>query len=233
MSDSAARSFPSTLWSRIRPEGDPHRALEVLAESYWRPIHAYLRSGLAVRTEEDADDLTQGFFAWIMESGFLAKARPERGRFRGFVKSALRNYVIDSGRRTSAAKRGGGRGPMSLDDSSAAPPPARDAAPEDVLDASWREEVMTRAVERTRGSLEADGRETVFRVFERYFLRDDDDVEYADLAEELGITTTDVSNFLMRAKRVYRRSLREIVAETVDDASQLELEMAWLTGGAA
>ena len=78
--------------------------------------------------------------------------------------------------------------------------------------------------------VEADGRAEVFRVFERYFL-EEDDVEYTDVAKELGITNTDVSNWLMRAKRTYRRSLRDVVAETVDDPEELELEMEWLTGG--
>lgn len=228
----AGRSFPSTLWSELRPGDDPRRSLDALAERYWPPIHAYLRSALSL-PEDEAADVTQGFFQWIIESGFLAKARPEKGRFRGFVKSALRNYVIDSGRRRSAAKRGGGRAPTSLDDSLAAPPApaARESGPEQALDASWREEVMARAVDRTRRSLEVSGREKVFKVFERYFLDPGDELEYADVAVELEITRTDVSNYLMRAKRAYRQALRDVVAETVDDADELEAEMEWLIGG--
>ncbi|MFG0318739.1 MAG: RNA polymerase sigma factor, partial [Planctomycetota bacterium JB042] len=105
--------FPSTCWSRIRPgdgagDGAQREAVAALARSYDGPIRAYLRAALG-RSPHDADDLAQEFFAWALESGFLAKADPSRGRFRGFLKVALRNFVRDAGRRERALVRGGGR----------------------------------------------------------------------------------------------------------------------------
>src|SRR5262249_30986876 len=110
--------FPSTCWSRI--EQDTTAALETLAQRYWRPIHAYLRRALS-RNDADARDLTQDFFVWMIETSFVHKADPARGRFRAFLKTALRRYVDDQDQRARALKRGGGRRfvPLAGDDPTA------------------------------------------------------------------------------------------------------------------
>ncbi|MFN0245205.1 MAG: RNA polymerase sigma factor [Planctomycetota bacterium] len=236
------RTFPSTCWSQIRagPEAR-ERALVALAERYWRPAHAYLRA--MGRTRDEARDLVQDFFVWVIESGFLAKAEPERGRFRGFLKTALNNFAVDADRRAATHKRGGAARVLSI---GAFEEGARDAeteaweiadpsavAPDDALDAVWRSEVVRVALERTRARLEDAGGAQVFAVFRDYFLDPAEGVDYRALAERHGITSVDVSNFLMRAKRAYKAELRAEVIETVGRAEDLEDELAWLIGRGA
>lgn len=235
------RAFPSTCWSELRSgPNERARAIEALAERYWRPAHAYLRS--SGRTREEAHDLVQDFFVWVIESGFLAKADPERGRFRAFVKTALSNFATDADRHAQARKRGGGVHVMSIEGLSAsneredaswelADPAA--VAPDEALDAVWRAELVRAALERTRERLRQAGQARAFDVFRDYFLEPDESVDYRALAQRYGISSVDVSNFLMRAKRAYRTELRALVIDTVDSAADLEDELAWLTGGGA
>src|SRR5262245_30432523 len=89
----ANRHFPSTCWSRFsgNPAGS-REAVESLAEGYWKPVYAYIRSKWA-KTNEDAKDATQDFFVWMVEGDFISRADPSRGRFRAFVKVALDHYL--------------------------------------------------------------------------------------------------------------------------------------------
>src|SRR5262245_24148253 len=183
--------FPSTCWSQVGPgaadeggAGVSDRALERLASRYWRPIRDWLRAEL--RLDRDAAaELTQEFFAWVIESGFLRKADPGRGRFRTFLKVALRNYACDANRRAAAARRGGGRRFFSLDDAGeeatgpgqgrdgeerpydAADPDAR--RPDELLDARWRRELVQSALHELERELAASGKDAMFATFRDYF----------------------------------------------------------------
>src|SRR5262245_17892302 len=173
----APRGFPATSWSRlgrIRRDGAlDAEALEQLARSYWKPVYLFIRMRWA-KTNEDAKDLTQDFFAWILESGFLAKADRERGRFRSFIKLALKSYLGMDDRRSAAAKRGGKNRILSIDSTPAeaelgiADPST--LSPDDLLDRAWKAELFGRAVERLRDELARGGRETRFQLFRDYFL---------------------------------------------------------------
>jgi RNA polymerase sigma-70 factor (ECF subfamily) len=231
-----SEEFPSTCWSQIRGDdaAAEKRALETLAHGYAKPIRAYLRA--LGRSREDARELSQDFFVWVVETRFLEKADPARGRFRGFLKLALRNYALDCDRRVNAARRGGGATAVSLsrdadddeDELELADASAR--PPEEALDAAWRAEVVHAALERTRAELERDGKAQVFAVFRDYFLDESAELDYRAVAERHAITTVDVSNFLMRAKRLYRSHLRAVVQETVGTRADLDDELAWLVG---
>lgn len=212
------------------------QALESLAQTYWRPIHAWLCRAWRL-TDDDARELAQDFFVWVMETGFLARADPTRGRFRAFLKTALRHYATDRERGRAASKRGGDRRFVPLvgegTDSVAYPLASSERSADQVLDDAWRQEVVQRALQATQDDLEASGRGVVFAVFRAYFLdaADDDAIDYRALAACHGITTVDVSNFLQRAKRAYRAQLRLLLQETVSNAVDLDAELAWLVGG--
>lgn len=234
-------SFPSTHWTSIDGGGDSAaraRALEHLARLYWQPIRAYLRAALR-KSDEQALDLTQDFFVWTIESGFLAKADRARGRFRAFLKTALRHYVAHADERAAAQRRGGGMSFVSLsaaDDEEEALPPLPDGRarmPEEILDETWKSAVVRAAVERTRAELEGDGRAVVFAVFRDWFLADEVELDHRALAERHGISRVDVANYLARSKRAFREHLRDLVRETVGSGPDLEEELAWLTGGKA
>ena len=105
--------FPSTCWSRFTGTRSPD-ATQDLARRYWKPIYAYIRS-FGAKNDDDARDLTQDFFVWMMESDFAAKADPARGRFRSFVKVVLKRYIAQECRSDNRLKRGGNRTILSLD----------------------------------------------------------------------------------------------------------------------
>jgi RNA polymerase sigma-70 factor (ECF subfamily) len=236
-----AAFFPTTCWSQLGPgaqesgEGVSDRALERLASRYWRPIRDWLSAEL--RLDRDAAaELTQDFFVWVIESGFLKKADPERGRFRAFLKVALRNYARDANRRATAARRGGGRRFFSIDEpvevaGEAAPFDAADPdalRPDELLDQRWRRELVQTALQELEAELAKEGKSAMFATFRDYFLDASPDVDYRGVAQRNGITVTDVTNWLTRAKRRFREHLLAIVTDTVRDAAALDEELRWL-----
>jgi RNA polymerase sigma-70 factor (ECF subfamily) len=230
--DARSATFPSTCWSQIcRGSKEKSAAWEHLAHRYWKPIHRYLRAGLGARG--DAGDLTQDFFAWMLDSDFLERVDPERGRFRGFIKVALRNYVRDRHRREKAIKRGGATWTRALsevaqDDVATLGGEAR--TPEEELDHAWRSELLQRAIDQLREALVASGRERLFRVFEEYYLAEENTLDYRAVASRHGISRTDVTNYLTRAKKLFRAHLKTLVLETVHHSDDLREELEWLFG---
>jgi len=224
--------FPTTLWSDVRRGGAVGKAREAalaaLAQRYQAPAEAYLAAALRLPRER-AHELFQEFFAWMLASDWLAKAAPERGRFRAFLKVALRNFATDELRKERAAKRGGGARTESLDGEDA--PEVLDHAtptPDEALDAAWRAAVVEAAFERTRLALERSERGLAFAVFRDYYLAGGPEPDYRTLAARHGLTTTDVSNYLQRTKNAYREHLRALVLDTVANPSDLGDELAWL-----
>lgn len=239
-----AGSFPTTIWSEVRRGGarpssatraaGRDSALAELARRYQGPAEAYLRAALG-RTREEAHELFQEFFAWMLASDFLAKAAPERGSFRGFLKVAMRRFATDELRKAAAEKRGGGRGVRALDAEADGEVALADRAaktPEEELDAAWRAALVEAAFERTRLELERQGRAPVFAVFRDYYLAPGPEPDYRTLAERHALTPTDVSNYLQRAKKAYREHLRALVLDTVATPADLGDELAWVVAPA-
>jgi RNA polymerase sigma-70 factor (ECF subfamily) len=230
-----SHAFPTTRWSSLL--ADPaagstagREAFETLARRYWRPIVAYVRAKSA-KTDEDARDAAQEFFLWMIESGFLAKADPARGSFRGFVKRSLSNFLHDLERHRRTEKRGGGKIVLPLDADRAVPHlPDPGKTPEELLDDLWREELLARATDALEAELQEKNKDVVFAVFRDYFLSDEE-VDYATVAERHGLTKVDVSNHLSLAKNRYRAHLRTAVLETVRSDEELRAELAWLFDG--
>jgi RNA polymerase sigma factor (sigma-70 family) len=231
--------FPSTRWSKILVSqvdglGIPEPYLADLAANYWRPVYAYIRTRWSA-TNEDAKDLTQEFFTWVMESGFVGRADPERGSFRGFLKVALENFLTDADRKKQRHKRGGGVVIQSMHEV-AAEDPAWDVSdsgqrtPDAILDDVWRREVLRRVLDGMEDGYRCEGRAVYFDVFRDFYLREDDDVSYADLAARYGIDHNAVSNYLQHAKKRYRDVLRQALADTVESTNALDSEVAWFTG---
>jgi RNA polymerase sigma-70 factor (ECF subfamily) len=227
-------AFPSTRWSRIlRGRGSAERAdWEALARAYERPIREWLRCRLG--DADAAEDLAQEFFAWMMESGLVARADPARGRFRAFLKTALQHFVVDRERAARTEKRGGGRARISLDDESGAPAvAARAEAPDEALDAGWRAALLERALRALEEDLASHGKELYFRVFREYFLAGDEELAHADLAARHDLRVTDVSNYLRVAKNRFREYLRREVLATVGGPEEFGAELAWVFAAVA
>lgn len=227
--DDRRLAFPSTRWSRIlAPDG--RRDLDALARAYWRPMQSYLAARLRLGGD-DAGDLTQEAFAWLLGSGLLDKADPARGRFRGFLKRALANFALEQLRKANAHKRGGGAVHTALADGDEPVDPAG-KTPDQVLDDAWRAELLQRAQVQLQRELESGGRAVHWALFRDYFLAAGDEPDHAALAQRHGVTRTDVSNWLDHGKRRYRAILRQLVADTVTTDDELQEELRWLFGAA-
>jgi len=230
-----APTFPSTRWSRFARADDgaiPRQDLEFLFEAYHRPIAAWIRHRWRGLRDDEAADATQDFCLWILSSGFLEKASRERGRFRGFVKTALDRWMIDRHRATTANRRGGGVRtlPIGADVAEEVEPvDPRARTPDDLLDREWRRELVARALDAVRLELEATGRRVYFDVFHAWFLSGEN-VDHRALAERHGLQRHDVSNYLRVCKQRYRARLRAMVQETVWDEEALAMELGWLFG---
>lgn len=175
------------------------------------------------RSREEAEDLTQDFFEWVMESPLLDRADPARGRFRNFVRAHLDNFMRNHRRAERRQKRGGDKRILSLDfgDSpDVAVNESKHVAPEDVLDHQWRQVVMERAVAAVRGTL----REVEFEVLRRYDLSEPRPT-YAELAAALQVKPSDIDNHLSKARKALYDAVRAVVAESVDGPETLRDEL--------
>jgi DNA-directed RNA polymerase specialized sigma24 family protein len=228
--------FPVTQWSVFCGLGstDEHArraACETLTLLYWKPVWAFIRSTTRVSPEE-AGDLTQDFFLWILETGFLSRADPNKGRFRGFVKTALQNYLAMTSRKERALKRGGGMRPLPLDEA-----PEEELVdgtggsdPDKLLDRQWTAELLARALKRVRETYEEEGKPTHFAVFWEYYLAASDDLDYRAAAVKFDLSVKDVGNYLRNAKQRFRGILFAMVTETVTSPEELAAEWRDLFG---
>jgi RNA polymerase sigma factor (sigma-70 family) len=230
LQDTPAGRFPDTRWSLVLA-GDRGVALEHLAAAYWRPIYGYVRARWA-RDEAEALDATQDFFVRLVGGDLLEHAQRGRGRFRGYVRTALTNFLTDEWRRRNTGNRGGGRRFVPLD----APevlelPDTRGKTPDEALDELWRAEVLERAARELERELCNEGKETWWALFRDHVLSGEE-TSRAELAQRHGISRVDVSNWLARSRRRFRETLIRIVRETVEGEAALAEELAWLLGEA-
>lgn len=219
----AGSAFPETAWSSILSRGDPssperREKIERLCSRYWKPVYSFIRSFRSVGIE-DAKDLTQAFFCHLLEGDLVARYQPDRGRFRSYLKGALRIFLAEAYRDGQARKRGGGREIVSLDVSTLETrrfvADLRQLSPDDLFDLHWRREVMGQAIERLQDALREEGKEEYYRVYAAYDLvpTDGEKKTYESVARSLNLPFTDVKNYLTYA----RSRLRELVLEGVTE----------------
>ena len=229
------RDFPSTAWSAIRHAQDPaspeyERHLRRLVELYWRPVYFVIRYSWA-RTHEDAEDLTQEFFASVIFDRALVRTfAPERGSFRGLLRTAITNFMRNTVRDAKRQKRGGDTPVLSLDaaevDAAEVSEQAASLTPEELFDMAWNQAVMAQAIERLRERLTADGKEICYQVFKRYDLESErEQLSYAQIGDELGLTPAKVKHALLQARALLREIVTEIVRDYVDGPQDLAAEL--------
>src|SRR5262249_44254454 len=198
--------FPSTLWTQILNVGETdaekrRAAWEELAARYWKPVYVHIRAQGARSTEETLD-LTQGFFAWMIETGFPSRADPRRGRFRHFLKTALENFLRMDARARSRLKRGGHRRFISLEGAELSQ--AGSLSPESAYENAWKRELLLRAATLLKEKYRRRGKDAHFEIFRVCVLDDAPAPTHAELASRHGLSSTDVNNYLMDAKRNFR-----------------------------
>ena len=232
VAESDVVAFPSTHRSLVLAvrSADPEeraRALETLVGAYWRPVFKYVR--MKWRTEaERAEDLAQGFFAAALEKGWLERFDPDKGRFRTFLLTCLDAFVANDLRAAQRLKRGGDVTTISLvgEDDDGAPLEREIADPRDLeaeFQREWARSLFTLAVLALRTRCQGTSKEVAFTLFERYDLEGSEAPErpsYAELALELGLPLTQVTNHLHWARREFRGAvlakLREITANEAE-----------------
>src|SRR5688572_25716733 len=167
--------FATTHWSLILLAGHgsapgARQALEKLCAAYWYPLYAYIRR--QGYDPHNAEDLTQGFFAWLLESGQLQVADPERGKFRSFLLIRLKHFLSDERKKDRAQKRGGGRSPISMDTLTAERryglEPVTELPPEQIFDRRWALTLLDQTVARLREEYVAAGRAELFEQLRHF-----------------------------------------------------------------
>ena len=198
------RDFPRTsaeLQAALRRPGPA--AMESLARRYWKPVYHFLRLSFR-KSNEEAKDLAQAFFLWLLERELLLKWDPSRSTFRTYLKGLLRNFAGNEHQAMGRLKRGGGARMLSLDALAAEAESETD--PERAFDRQWKRDVVERAVERVRSSCQARGRIVPFLVFQLHDL--DGAGGYAEVAARLGLKEGDVRNHLHEIRRAVRDAAR-------------------------
>ncbi len=234
-----ARNFPSTHWSAIlaaadRTSPDCRASLDALLRAYWKPVYAYVRTAWG-RSVDDAKDLTQSFFARLLDRDGFARLDPELGNFRGYLKRALRNFMIDA-HRAESSRRPADAQVFSFDalpeDLSSIGPAAPDEPPERAYDREWFRALLEQAIDALREKLDADGKRLYFEAFRAYCIEpavtDGPPPTYKSIAQRLGLQEWDVQNYLAFARDALRGILRDRIRAYVagDDDVDRELQEA-------
>src|SRR5215475_1281090 len=216
--DSAA-AFTQTHWSVVLQAGDdasPQRlaALDQLCRSYWFPLYAYVRR--CGESPEDAKDLTQEFFARLLEKKWLRAANRERGRFRWFLLASLKHFLANEWDRARAQKRGRGQRLISFAEFDVeehyALEPADNLSADKLYDRSWALAMLEKARARLREEFRAAGRVDRFDALEQFLPGAESATSYAEIAHGLGVAEGTIKSDVSRLRRRYGECLREEVA---------------------
>ena len=228
--------FPTTRWSvvvnaRAGSESETRAALETLCRQYWYPIYGFIRR--QGRAHHEAQDCTQEFLTHLLANRGITSARPERGRFRTYLLSALRNFLAKEWRRAHAAKRGGGLVPLSLELRDAQDrfthEPADEALnPEKAYDRMWALGMIERAVSQLREDYEKSGRGALFAALASLVAGDVSDNALHAPAARLGMTPRALTVALHRLRQRVGHRLRADVAATVADENDVDGELRHL-----
>lgn len=228
--------FPVTSHSAIIAAGsaDVHvrqRALETIVASYWKPAYKYIRIKWQA-SNEDAKDLTQGFFATAIEKSYFAGYDASKASFQTFFRTCLDRFIANQKKSDRRLKRGARSDHLSLDFAGAESElagnlPAPELNPEEFFQREWVRSLFTLSVEALEEVYNQTGRELQFKIFELYDLQESAEgkVSYSSLANEFELKTTDVTNYLAAARRDFRKLLLEKVRELTGTEAEFQAEV--------
>lgn len=223
--------FETTRWSvvlRARGEaGEARAALEQLCRTYRPPVLAFVR--FRGYTADAAEDLTQAFFARFLERAWYSSADPERGRFRSFLLTALKRFLIDSDAEAATLKRGGGVR-FELLDEDAGCAGAKGDTPDAAFEREWAHAVLRAAFVRLRGEAEQAGKLELFRRLAEFLVERPDEAEYARAAEDLHLRRNTLAVAVHRMRHRLRELVRDELLETTSSQTELEEELRTLRG---
>ncbi|MGC3970033.1 MAG: sigma-70 family RNA polymerase sigma factor [Pirellulales bacterium] len=205
-------------------------ALAELCRGYWYPLYAYVRRRTG--NPHDAQDLTQAFFAELLEHEKLAAALPERGKFRAFLLTALRNFLVNEHERATAKKRGGDAAVLSLDfadgESRWNLEPYSEETPERIFEREWTLTLLTHVLERLREEHEIAGKSELFAALRGTLDGSSGETSYSEIAAKLGLSNDAARQAAARLRRRYRELLRAEVLRTVAEPADVDAELRGL-----
>jgi len=232
-------SFASTRWTVVRQAADSQTAsqharsaLSELCQIYWRPVYVFLRrQGIS---QHDAQDLTQGFFAELIDSRAYTRADPMKGRFRSFLLGTVKHFVTHARGRDRAQKRGGGNTPVQLNEAALSEAETyasrcKDWSADGIFDREWAASVARQALDRLAQEYELGGKAALFEALKsRLTANEAAAIPYEELANRLGRTAAHLRVEVTRLRGRYRAILREEVSGTVVDSSDVDEELRYL-----
>jgi RNA polymerase sigma factor (sigma-70 family) len=224
--------FATTHWTAVlaagrgsSPQADV--ALEELCRAYWYPLYAYVRRH--GHTREDAEDLTQAFFARLLEKNYLEGISSDKGKFRAFLLMAVKRFLANEWDRANSQKRGGGVTPLSLDwqdaDQRYQIIPADTLSPDKLYDRAWAVTVLEQVITRLRDESAADGKARLYEQLRGFLMVGKSDIPYAQAAAALELSEGAVRVAVHRLRQRYRELLRKEIAQTLSDPAQVDEEM--------
>lgn len=232
---SLPREFTTTHWSVVLRAAESQSveadsALEHLCHTYWYPLYAYVRrQGHSV---DDAQDLTQSFFARLLERKYLSLADPQRGRFRTFLLSSLKNFLITEWEKSRALKRGGGHSPFSLDERDAEnrylAEPVDGLTPERIYEKRWAVTLLEQVMTRLRQQYAADEKGALFDALKPYVWDDTMTEGYEAIAKRLNMSEGALRVTMHRLRESFRELLRAEVGCTVESPAEVDEELRHL-----
>jgi RNA polymerase sigma-70 factor (ECF subfamily) len=233
-SDSGDRRQPvfgTTHWSLVLAAGGApttraQQALGRLCQSYWYPLYVYVRRrGL---NPHDAEDLTQEFFARLLQKDSLSHITREGGRFRSFLLKSLNHFLTDEWKRARMQKRGAGK-VISLDMATAESrfqiEPTDAHTPETLYDRTWGLTLLNATFNRLRDEYVRNGKAPLFDALKFCLTGERSAIPYTELADRLKVPENTLKTLVHRLRKRYRELLREQVAQTVNHPTEIEEEL--------
>jgi RNA polymerase sigma factor (sigma-70 family) len=232
MTSPTGNVFATTRWTVVLTAGDKaapqaDAALEELCRTYWYPLYAYVRR--QGHSREDAEDLTQAFFAKLLEKNYLEGINSTGGKFRAFLLVAVKRFLANEWDRANRQKRGGGVAPLSLDwqdaDTRYQINPADNVSPDKLYDRAWAVTLLERVITRLRDENSGEGKAKIYAHLQRFLMVGKDEISYAQVANALVLPEGTVRVAVHRLRRRYRELLRDEIAQTLSDPAQTDEEM--------
>ena len=229
--------FAITHWSLVLRAGQPDApgaaaALETLCRAYWYPVYAWIRS--RGQGPEEAQDLTQEFFAGLLRNDSLGAVAPEKGRFRTWLIRCIQNLLTDQHRHRAAEKRGGGAAVIEWDglnpEARYAAEPVTTDTPDAAFDRRWSRVLLARAFQRLEAEQAALGRAADFALLREFIGAPPAEGEYEQLAQQLGATQNNLAVTVRRLRGRCRELVMEEILHTVHTRSEAEEELRALFG---
>ena len=231
----ATSRFQTTSWSlvvaaAIRPSAASRGALATLCQIYWHPVYAFIRRSGA--DADQAQDLTQAFFAVLFEKNYLGDAKQDRGKFRSFLLTAVKHFLSKHRDRARAQKRGGGQVEISLDPRETeawySPAAVNNFTPERLFELRWAHSLLEQAMAKLRAEFVDAAKGEQFERLSVFLDGNSDDIRYEALSAETGVTAGTLRTQVHRMRRKYGNLLRAEIAQTVSTPEEIDDEIRFL-----